>query len=558
MASRRGTPKSPGRHRSGRRHVVVKAASLVVVLGTVVLGATSLAHGERSPGARCPALRNLEVAVAPGIAAPVRTVVEASPALRCVRVHVTSVGPSVVAAGFRGGARPVDVWVPDSSVWLAALPRGARLAAKTPRSIARSPVVLAVPAQAGNQSGTVGYMRVVYAAATAQGPVLQAASPVSSATSQAALLDLDASLGRSLEGRGHLAAMFRSMQTGTTHGQVSDALPGAPGLGGGRDVVRATTERAVWAANQSSDRLVYRAVYPPAPGLAMDYPYVTLATTPASRRDANTLLKALTSVGGRATLESLGFRPASGRAVPALTPRSGVQPSAGGSAHALTSSASRRILRVLALLNRPSRVLALVDVSGSMAQAVPGGAEVTRMALVRQVIEGALPLFPADSVAGLWRFSSALTPSTDFQQLAALRPLTPGNRGRLAEAVDKLRVVREGGTGLYGSVLAAVRRVRSTYDPTRINSVVVLSDGKDEDGAHDIDLESLLAALHAENDSRRPVVVISIAYGPDSDSAAMRAISEETGGTLYTAKDPRDLPVIFREAIGHRLCAPGC
>jgi hypothetical protein len=54
------------------------------------------------------------------------------------------------------------------------------------------------------------------------------------------------------------------------------------------------------------------------------------------------------------------------------------------------------------------------------------------------------------------------------------------------------------------------------------------------------------------------VVVISIAYGPNSDRAAMRAISAATGGILYTAKDPRDLPVIFREAIGQRLCASGC
>jgi len=47
--------------------------------------------------------------------------------------------------------------------------------------------------------------------------------------------------------------------------------------------------------------------------------------------------------------------------------------------------------------------------------------------------------------------------------------------------------------------------------------------------------------------------VIAIAYGPDSDTAALRTISEATGGTLYTVADPRDLPRIFSEAIGARL-----
>ena len=41
----------------------------------------------------------------------------------------------------------------------------------------------------------------------------------------------------------------------------------------------------------------------------------------------------------------------------------------------------------------------------------------------------------------------------------------------------------------------------------------------------------------------------------DSDTAALRRISAATGGTLYTASDPRELPLIFGEAIGHRFAA---
>jgi Ca-activated chloride channel homolog len=169
-----------------------------------------------------------------------------------------------------------------------------------------------------------------------------------------------------------------------------------------------------------------------------------------------------------------------------------------------------------------------------------------------------LGLLPDGTVAGLWRFSADLTPSTDYEQLAPLTELTRQSRERFASALSRLDVDRGGGTGLYSSTLAAVRYVRSGYDPTRVNSVIVLSDGKDQDAtAHGISLHGLLAALRAENDPQHPVIVITIAFGPDSDTAAMRKISAATGGTLYTASDPRELPLIFSEAIGHRLATMG-
>jgi hypothetical protein len=125
--------------------------------------------------------------------------------------------------------------------------------------------------------------------------------------------------------------------------------------------------------------------------------------------------------------------------------------------------------------------------------------------------------------------------------------------------VDGLTAVPDGGTGLYSSILGAFRYARAGYDPRRVNSVVVLSDGRDEHAAaHRVGLRALLHAIDAEQDPRRPVAVIAIAYGPDADAAALRAITATSGGILYTSEDPRDLPVIFHEAIGHRLCGGTC
>jgi len=74
----------------------------------------------------------------------------------------------------------------------------------------------------------------------------------------------------------------------------------------------------------------------------------------------------------------------------------------------------------------------------------------------------------------------------------------------------------EGDTGLYDTTLAAVKRMRSTYDPTMINSVLVITDGAN-DNPSGITLDSLLAQLKAGNDPSKPVPVIMVGLGPDTD-----------------------------------------
>jgi len=54
------------------------------------------------------------------------------------------------------------------------------------------------------------------------------------------------------------------------------------------------------------------------------------------------------------------------------------------------------------------------------------------------------------------------------------------------------------------------------------------------------------------------VLVIGIAYGPDSDQGALVAISAVTGGTAYAAKKPADVHRVFLDATGRRSCRPGC
>ena len=532
MANVNAVPGSErGRHRRPRKRVVVAMTVLATCgAGAVTVGAAAVFgdDGTAAGSTGCRSARTLRVVAAPEVAPAVERVASASTNRRCVRVTVEAADPATTAAALRRGDRQGDVWIPDSSMW------AATVTAAPTESIASSPVVLALPVRTARTMGAdVSYERVGEAATTGRPFILRAAAAPRSATTQAALIDLRRSLDSTPTQRGQLAALLRSLQTRS----AVDLRPS--GTRGQITAARVVTEKAVRAANMAARRRVFVAVHPTTNGTSMDYPYVVLSDNPTVRTAARRLLDGLRSPAGRAILDGSGFR----------TDQS-VE-----TTDSLTTSESRAALETLALVDRPTRTLALVDVSGSMASPVPGAASgATRMDLARTAIRRGVGLLPEGTVAGLWRFSADLTPSTDYEPLAPLTELTPRSRDRFASALGRLHVDPDGGTGLYSSTLAAVRYVRSGYDATRVNSVIVLSDGKDQDAtAHGISLEQLLAGLRAQDDPRRPVIVIAIAYGPDSDTAALRRISAATGGTLYTASDPRELPLIFSQAIGHRF-----
>jgi hypothetical protein len=197
-----------------------------------------------------------------------------------------------------------------------------------------------------------------------------------------------------------------------------------------------------------------------------------------------------------------------------------------------------------------------------MAQTLPGSGGASRMQITRAAASSGLSLYPDDTSIGLWVFATDLTPTTDYRRLVPLGPLGVradgvSGRERLGLALADLSYVRGGGTGLYDTTLAAVREVRRGWDPDRVNSVVLLTDGHNDD-RHGISRSRLLRTLAKEADPRRPVPVITIGLGGDSDRAALAAISRETGGSTYAASRASDSYRVFREAMGRRECLPSC
>ena len=111
--------------------------------------------------------------------------------------------------------------------------------------------------------------------------------------------------------------------------------------------------------------------------------------------------------------------------------------------------------------------------------------------------------------------------------------------------------IPNGGTGLYQTAIAAVQAVRSDYDPNAINSILLFTDGKNDDPGS-ADLETTIKTLQSLNNPDRPVRIIALGMGPDINPEELNRLAQATGGRAYIAKDPGVLRQVFIDALQNR------
>lgn len=454
-----------------------------------------------------------------------------------------------------------DVWIPDSSIWTEQLAaQGVAVPLGNP-SVARSPLVVAVPsnvlASQPRPTSTLNDLLPI-SAATPGSVRWSLPDPTRAIGTVAAMIELKAAAASRPDGSAVLTTILRSARYDLPHGPATGLLADASAA----EVAVPTTEQQVFTFNRAPPAHPMSAVYPGVDALSADYPFVVFAADRGRRARATDLLEAMRSNLGRGLVTAAGFRDRGGVAGPALSAQPGIDPSQPGAGRVPDAPQAAAAIQAFQSIARGSRMLAVIDVSGSMATVVAGTHGATRLDLALQAAINGLALYPDDTVAGLWTFSTQMTPTTDYQPLVPLVLLGRGpdgssGRERLARALAGVHVVPDGSTGLYDTVLDAVRTVRKGWDPTRVNSVVLVTDGANED-PQGIDLPTLLKSLHDEDEPARPVPVVAIAYGPSGDLAALQAITNATAGQAYLSRDPRTIGNVMLDAIGRRACASGC
>ena len=203
-------------------------------------------------------------------------------------------------------------------------------------------------------------------------------------------------------------------------------------------------------------------------------------------------------------------------------------------------------------LAEPFHALVAIDTSGSMSTpALPDGS--TRMDLTKAAASTAVGLFPEHDALGLWTFARHLDGDKDYRSLTPVRELSAPvdgatQREQLAQDAQSLTYVPKGYTGLYDTTLAAYRQVLHDDAPDHLRTVIVLTDGINQDPGS-MGLDELLTTLEREQDPENPVRIITVGISQDANEDVLKQIAETTGGSSHIARAPEDIQKVFVDAL---------
>ena len=583
----------PGRHRRtlSLTGIVVSAATASLV----VIGAGSWLGYQRLSAGDCSGQVRLDVTAATEIAGAVQTAADkwtagedAQVDKTCVKVFVTAAEPAGAAAsiaakhgvflsGLTGGkskASVPDVWIPDSTTWLLRISGEAPGFVPTDGApIAESPVVLAMPEPVAQQLGwpekklkwqdLLGQLNKNKALR----PGL--VEPSRDAAGLTGLLALGGAAGSDPSGTTQKVKALQKLAANTssirqdllekfprTPEEITTGLSAAP-----------LSEEDVLAYNAEKPPIPLAAVYlDPAP-TALNYPFAVMPEVdPQKSAAAAGLHEALRGSTFRDALAAAHLRGPDGKAGAGFTAPTGapaeVAPvlragsaSQGAAAAAQATTAISQVLGSWAAITQPGRVLAVFDISGSMLDPVPTAGNLTRAEVTKRAAAQGLALFDDRWSVGTWFFSTELVGSQAWLPKVPISPLSSA-RPRLTDALNDMKPKKDGDTGLYDTALAAFQNVQKGWQAGRVNSVILFTDGVNENEAG-LSRGKLVSELKRVHDPEKPVRMVIIGIGTGVDRDELKAIANASGPSsgVFVAEDPAKINEIFLQAIATRTGA---
>lgn len=554
------------------RRVVLPVGAL---LGVVAAAGITVVALRATSGPECRGTLPLKVAVTPSVEEVVRGAADDYQADRpvvdgkCVQVQVEARSAADVANELpTAQINPPALWVPDSSMWAAQTQRQAGdEGAEAPQldvraSLASSPVVIAGSERSMSALGwpitPVSWAKVVdpTVPVTLSDPTMSTEGLATLAVIRAQLGNPDGTPKPELIGALLRVGRNALPSVRDAFGKVVQGEENAP--------VFTASEQSVLSANRAAGSRRVVASYPKEGTVAFDYPVVRVSRTGEQdgvAEAAESFERALRADRTAQRFAEAGFRTPDGRAPGGWTnDADGVRGDDVTVVGTPDPDQVAELLRTWGAVSLDTRLLAVLDVSGSMAEKMSNGQ--TRVEAAREAALTALGMLPDTSEIGLWAFSTNKNPPDDWIELVPVGPLgEPINgaprRVQLQKGAGSLPGLVGGGTALNETALAAFRHVQRTYDPSKINSVTLITDGSNDD-ISSIDLPGLLATLKREADPARPVPMIMVGLGADADMNALRQIADATGGKAYQAMEPEDIRGVLLDGISQRRCRPNC
>ena len=455
----------------------------------------------------------------------------------CASYRITAESADATAARFEAGRAVPEIWVPDSTLLAQQVASASGGRVSVGETVASTPVVLAVPdGQQAPEPATWG------SAIVAENTRLP--DPNTSTVGRIALMvglsEIDA-----------LPAAARSSALAGIGGMLSRVVPEdtllAGHVGGSDSAVFPTTEQQVHRAAPSGLTVTAAASSTP----ALEFPLVTTRSAPTDAVSA--LTEALTTEAGQSALRRAGFRTPTD---PRPTIAGG--PPAEAVSAAATPDRAKAAEQMWKAIATPTRLLTVIDTSGSMDQPASAG-EGSRIEVASRAATGAIQLLADHNAVGLWTFSTLQQGKRDWTQVQPVARLgADDQRAELAFSLGSLGTRLGGDTGLYDTVAAAYEAAVKDHDPEANNLIALFTDGVNDDPAGGLDLAWLRTRLAALGSPDRPVTVLLVGMGGvDAKTLAPVAAAVPTmgggGGAVFAIEKPDDIANVYVTMLLRRL-----
>ena len=467
---------------------------------------------------------------------------QADPSSPCVDYLVKGKTPIEAMIGLGQGQpdRP-DGWIPDSPRWVERVNQTAKINAKLAQPFAKSPLVIAMDPTAAKSLGT----QPKWLDLVASDSPIRLSDP---RTTTAGMLTLASALPQLSAEQGR--TVIPTLAKGAA-ASIDDLFA----------TYNETPDKAQAFPVAEADLIDHNRLYPehkmvsvtPSEGTpAFEFSLINVATDPVRDQAVELLRAYLQSPEAARIFSQFGIRSTS---VPATMPtpqgsigevKVGPQPDAATVA---------KVTDTWQAATTDFSLLAVFDVSGSMNDKV---GPTTRVAITQEAAGIALSALPPSTKLGLWYFSIGIGEGgADYKKVAPIGRLDdPAHRAQVAAGAAGLSKNVGGGTGLYDTIWAAYQTVQQNYDPDRVNAVVVLTDGRNDD-PNGMSLDQLKANLRQANDPNKPIAITTIGIGPDVDPKALTDISRMTYSDFYSAPSPGDMTTVLARALFDHDCKDG-
>ncbi|WP_309138551.1 VWA domain-containing protein [Nocardia cyriacigeorgica] len=485
----------------------------------------------------------LNVTVDPSLAATVRTIADRYNASEpivgdhCVTVQVEAQPAAAMVAAFTSntswdpalGPQPA-LWIPESMRQIESV-RVPGLIQGVPASVAVSPIALAVPGELGAalerggitwadlprlQRGSLDELQLPWGGLRMAVPpgdaTLAAATAVASGVSGVDPLTEEAALsGQAVAAVSALAASAPDVpDTAAALGALTSTPP-----------ADATLHAVAATKQQVNAHGGLTAFVPAGTGPVADYPAAMMTghwVDTTQNMVAGVFADYLRAPEQAADFAAVGFGPA-----PATT------------APVPTRAALDKVRATLADPVLGVSATVLIDVSASM-----GGNDgsTPRLTNTLGALRSTMNVMPPEFGLGVWTFGKNLDGTTPYRVRAATAPLAAEHRTAVTESLDSIRPTDLKADQCYTALLAAYRAAVAEYTTGRTNSVLLITDGPDDDSA--LTGTQLLADLAAATDAATPVRVDVIVVGGEGTDT-LRAVTERTGGTYTRVPTSNDI-----------------